>query len=257
MSNYSNIEWCDCTWNPATGCTKVSKACKNCYMFRDSLRLQWMENIRYINGHTPTMHWDLIDLPRTWKKPRNIFVCSMSDLFHDEYPLEFIQSVFKTMNETPQHIYRVLTKRSPRLAEIADELTWSDNIWIGVSVEDNEVYIRIDDLRKVQSNNRWLSIEPLLDSVSDIDLTDIRWAVVGGESGPDSRPMKIEWVREIRDLCEEKDIAFFFKQYGKKFNNPDLFDDTMYKKIDGTTNPLYAKGGCLLDGKIYQNYPNN
>jgi protein gp37 len=255
MSKNSNIEWTDDSWNPATGCTKITKGCKNCYMFQGVKWLNGMSNVRYLNGATPTMHFDLVDAPRHWKKPRKVFVCSMSDLFHDEYTDEFIQSVFKTMNETPQHTYRVLTKRANRLAEMSPELEWTDNIFPGVSIENREVYDRLDYLREVPSDNRWLSIEPLLESVADIDLNDIAWVVLGGESGPNARDMDVEWVREIKDKCIDEEILLFFKQYGKNENNPNMFDDTMKKSIKGIKNALYAKGGCVLDGEIYREFP--
>jgi len=255
MSKNSNIEWTDDSWNPATGCTKISAGCKNCYMFECVKWLNGMSNIRYLNGTIPTMHLDLVDTPMSWKKPRKVFVCSMSDLFHDDYTDEFIQSVFKTMNKTPQHTYRVLTKRANRLAEMSPNLEWTDNIFPGVSIENREVYDRLDYLREVPSKNRWLSIEPLLGSVANINLTDITWVVVGGESGPNARDMDVEWVREIRDKCIDEEILLFFKQYGKNENNPNMFDDTMKKSIKGIKNALYAKGGCVLDGEIYREFP--
>lgn len=257
MSNKSNIEWTRATWNPATGCTKISAGCKNCYMFYQAKWLKGMNNIRYRNGATPTMHWDLIDSPKKWKKPIRVFVCSMSDLFHEDYTDEFIYAVFKTMNETPQHTYKVLTKRSGRLAEMASKLNWTTNIFPGVSVENRAVYHRIDDLRKVPTNNRWLSVEPLLGSVKDIDLNDIAWVVLGGESGPKARDMDVEWAREVRDKCIDEDVLLFFKQFGKNENNPNQFDETMKKKIKKRDNPLYAKGGCVLDGEIYRQYPDH
>ena len=255
MSKNSNIEWTDDSWNPATGCTKISAGCKNCYMFDQAKWLNRMNNVRYENGTTPTMHWDLINAPRKWKKSRKVFVCSMSDLFHDDYTDEFIQSVFKTMNETPQHTYRVLTKRAKRLAEMAPELNWTENIYPGVTVENRAVYHRIDNLRKVPSDNRWLSVEPLLGSVQDIDLTNILWVVLGGESGHNARDMDVEWAREVRDKCIEEKNLLFFKQFGKNENNPNMFDDTMKKNIKGIKNALYAKGGCVLDGEIYREFP--
>ncbi len=257
MSINTNIEWVRGTWNPGTGCTKTSAGCKNCYMFEQVKWLEGMKNKRYLNGTKPTMHWDLVDVPRNWKKPIRIFVCSMSDLFHDDFSDEFIKAVFKTMNETPQHTYKVLTKRSKRMAELAPELTWSDNIFPGVSVENRAVYYRIDDLRKVNSTHLWLSVEPLLGSVKDIDLTDIEWVVLGGESGPNARDMEVEWAREVRDKCINEGVLLFFKQFGKNANNPNQFDETMKKKIDKKRNSLYAKGGCVLDGEIYRDFPDH
>lgn len=214
MAGNSSIEWTEATWNPVTGCSKVSQGCKNCYAERMAKRLVAMENPRYINGFNVTLHHDLVGLPYKWNKPRKVFVNSMSDLFHEDVPLEFIQSVFETMNNTPQHTYQVLTKRSSRLKELAHHLEWSENIWMGVSVENESVLTRVDDLRSVPSSVRFLSCEPLLGTLKSMNLDEIHWVIVGGESGPRSRPMKEEWVWEIKDLCERQGSAFFFKQWG-------------------------------------------
>lgn len=214
MAGNSSIEWTEATWNPVTGCSKVSQGCKNCYAERMAKRLVAMENPRYINGFNVTLHEDLVTLPYKWNKPRKVFVNSMSDLFHEDVPLEFIQSVFETMNNTPQHTYQVLTKRSSRLKELAPHLNWSDNIWMGVSVENESVLSRVEDLRFVPSSIRFLSCEPLLGTLKSMNLDEIHWVIVGGESGPRSRPMKEEWVWEIKDLCEKQGSAFFFKQWG-------------------------------------------
>lgn len=214
MAANSHIEWTEATWNPVTGCTKVSAGCKNCYAERLALRLQAMGNARYRSGFKVTLHKDLIDLPKRWREPRLIFVNSMSDLFHEEVPLEFIQSVFATMNECSKHTFQILTKRSSRLRKLASQLDWPPNVWIGVSVEDSRVLSRIDDLRKVPAAVRFLSCEPLIGSLAGIDLSGIHWVIVGGESGWGARPMKTEWIREIFRACRNQKVPFFFKQWG-------------------------------------------
>jgi protein gp37 len=210
----SHIEWTEATWNPVTGCTKVSAGCKNCYAERLAKRLRAMGNHRYKNGFRLTLHDDVVDLPRSWKSGRKVFVNSMSDLFHDNVPLSFIQRVFETMRECPQHVFQVLTKRSGRLRRIADEIDWPANVWMGVSVENAAVLSRVDDLRAVPAAIRFLSCEPLIGSLKGIDLHDIHWVIVGGESGPGARPMQIEWVREIFRACRAEKVPFFFKQWG-------------------------------------------
>jgi protein gp37 len=214
MAANSHIEWTEATWNPVTGCTKVSAGCKNCYAERLAQRLQSMGNHRYRNGFKLTLHDDVVDLPRTWKKPRRIFVNSMSDLFHPDVPLWFIHRVFTTMVECPQHSFQILTKRSDRLKKLSAKLPWPENVWVGVSVEDSRVFYRIDDLRQVPATVRFLSCEPLIESLADIDLRGIHWVIVGGESGPHSRPMDIQWVREIFGACRKEKVPFFFKQWG-------------------------------------------
>ncbi|MBX7134447.1 MAG: phage Gp37/Gp68 family protein [Fimbriimonadaceae bacterium] len=214
MPKATHIEWTNMTWNPVTGCTKVSQGCKNCYAERMAKRLKAMGSPRYVDGFKVTLHDDLIDLPRSWRVPRLVFVNSMSDLFHENVPVDFIKRVFKTMNECPDHVFQILTKRSARLAEIADQLTWTENIWMGVSVEDDRVVQRIDDLRTVPAFIRFLSCEPLIGSLVNLKLRGIHWVIVGGESGPRSRPMKPEWVHEIHGSCVAQGVAFFFKQWG-------------------------------------------
>jgi protein gp37 len=214
MSANSHIEWTEATWNPVTGCTKVSAGCKNCYAERLALRLQAMGNRRYKNGFRITLHEDVVDLPRSWRTSRTIFVNSMSDLFHKDVPLDFIQRVFATMRDCPQHTFQILTKRSDRVLSVASQIEWPRNVWMGVSVEDSRVLSRIDDLRRVPAKIRFLSCEPLIGSLAGIDLTNIHWVIVGGESGPFARPMKIEWVREIFRACRKADVPFFFKQWG-------------------------------------------
>lgn len=214
MANNSKIEWTETTWNPVTGCTKVSQGCKFCYAERMAHRLHSMGNPRYANKFSTTLHYDLIKLPLKWKKPRIIFVNSMSDLFHDKVPFEFIRDVFDTMNKTPQHIYQILTKRSERLKEISSLLNWSKNIWMGVSVENSQVINRVHDLSQVNAHVRFLSCEPLLGPLYTLPLENIHWVIVGGESGPNARVMRKEWVESILDQCSEADVPFFFKQWG-------------------------------------------
>jgi protein gp37 len=214
MADHSHIEWTEATWNPVTGCTKISAGCKNCYAERLALRLQAMGNRRYTNGFRLTMHKDVVDLPRSWSAGRMIFVNSMSDLFHRNVPLEFIQRVFQTMRECPQHVFQILTKRSERLQKLATQIDWPSNVWIGVSVENAAVLSRVDDLRIVPAAVRFLSCEPLIGSLAGIDLRGIHWVIVGGESGPHARTMNIQWVREIFRECRKQKVPFFFKQWG-------------------------------------------
>jgi protein gp37 len=214
MANQSNIEWTEATWNPITGCSKVSAGCKNCYAERLAIRLQAMGNTRYRNGFKLTLHDDLIELPKHWRDPRLIFVNSMSDLFHEQVPAEFIRRLFSTMRACPQHTFQILTKRSTRLRRLASQFDWPANVWMGVSVEDARVFSRIDDLRRVPAAIRFLSCEPLIGSLAGIDLTGIDWVIVGGESGWGARPMKIEWIDEIFRACRKQKVPFFFKQWG-------------------------------------------
>jgi protein gp37 len=214
MATQSTIEWTEMTWNPVTGCTKVSEGCRHCYAERMALRLRAMGNRRYVNGFDVTLHDDLVDLPRTLRQPRVIFVNSMSDLFHEDVPGEFIGRVFETMAACPQHTFQVLTKRSRRLKEMADRLSWPANVWMGVSIEDERVLNRIDDLRQVPAGVRFLSCEPLIGPLEKLPLDGINWVIVGGESGPGARPMKQEWVESILKQCRRAKVAFFFKQWG-------------------------------------------
>ena len=196
MAVNSKIEWTESTWNPTTGCTKISDGCQNCYAEKMAKRLHAMGNKRYKNGFKLTLHYDLIDLPLRWKKPRLVFVNSMSDLFHEDMPFEFIEQVFQTMQKARQHIFQVLTKRANRLIELAPYLPWSSNIWQGVTVENGKVLNRINQLRKVPATVRFISFEPLIGPISKLDLRGIHWVIVGGESGPRARLMKAEWVRD-------------------------------------------------------------
>ncbi|TLS48307.1 phage Gp37/Gp68 family protein [Paenibacillus antri] len=214
MGSSSNIEWTEATWNPVTGCTKVSEGCRNCYAARMANRLHAMDNPRYKNGFNLTLHHDLLEAPLKWKQPRRIFVNSMSDLFHKDVPLDFIKDIFEIMEKAHWHTFQILTKRSDRLMELAPNLRWPANVWQGVSVENENVTHRIDHLRNVNAQVRFLSIEPLLGPIEKIDLREIHWVIVGGESGPGSREMKPDWVRNLRDQCIEQNVAFFFKQWG-------------------------------------------
>lgn len=237
MAGNSSIEWTEATWNPVTGCTKVSEGCKHCYAERMARRLKAMRNPRYENGFRVTLHPDLLDAPKKWKKSRKIFVNSMSDLFHIDVPLDFIKKVFETMNETPQHIYQILTKRPERALELAQHLTFSNNIWMGTSVENMNVIQRIEFLREIPSAIRFLSCEPLLGPLENLDLNGIHWIIVGGESGPGARPMEVEWVRSIRDKCLEQNVAFFFKQWGgvQKHRNGRELDNQTYDEYPALT----------------------
>lgn len=214
MAVGSRIEWTEATWNPVTGCTKVSAGCKNCYAERMAKRLQAMGVPQYRNGFKLTLQPEMLDVPRRWKRPRTVFVNSMSDLFHPEVPLEFIKRVFAVMNECPQHTFQILTKRPEIAAEFSPELKWTRNIWMGTSVENMLVMHRVHDLVRVKAKVRFLSLEPLLGPLPRLPLRGIHWVIVGGESGPRARPMKKEWVTPIRDRCIERGVPFFFKQWG-------------------------------------------
>jgi protein gp37 len=216
MATISTIEWTEMTWNPVTGCTKVSQGCKHCYAERMAKRLQAMGSARYTNGFAPTLHGDLLDAPRHWKRPRLIFVNSMSDLFQDEVPLDFIHRAFATMVACPQHTFQILTKRSARLRELAQFLPWPVNVWMGTSVENARVIGRIADLQAVPAAVRFLSCEPLIGPLSNLPLAGIHWVIVGGESGPRARPMNKAWVHEIHEQCIDAGVPFFFKQWGGK-----------------------------------------
>jgi protein gp37 len=214
MATTSSIEWTEMTWNPVTGCRKVSQGCKHCYAERMAKRLHAMGSDRYRDGFAPTLHYDLLDTPRGWKKPRLIFVNSMSDLFQDAVPDEFIRRVFGTMQECPQHTFQVLTKRSQRLLALGASLPWPKNVWMGVSVESNEVIHRVRDLASVPAHVRFLSCEPLIGPLSKLPLKGIHWVIVGGESGPGARPMNPQWVESIQRQCNRSKALFFFKQWG-------------------------------------------
>jgi protein gp37 len=210
----TTIEWTEVTWNPVTGCSKVSPGCLNCYAERMARRLQAMGQPNYRDGFAVRTHEHMLEVPLSWTRSRMVFVNSMGDLFHEEVAIDFIKRVFETMERTPWHTYQLLTKRAERLAEVAPLLPWPDNVWMGVTVEDNERLGRVDQLRNVASAVRFLSIEPLLGPLPDLDLDRIDWVIVGGESGPRARPMRQEWVCSIRDACIDRSVPFFFKQWG-------------------------------------------
>ncbi len=214
MATNSHIEWTDATWNPVTGCTKISPGCKHCYAERLSHRLQLMGQGNYRNGFKLTLQPQMLDLPLRWKTPKRIFVNSMSDLFHKDVPTDYIKRVFDAMKRARWHQYQVLTKRSERVLALSNELEWSPQIWMGVSVESGKYKHRIDDLRQTGAHVKFVSLEPLLSSLGRLNLRGIDWAIVGGESGPGARPLNVEWVTEIRDQCIRSGVAFFFKQWG-------------------------------------------
>lgn len=234
MSGKTKIEWTECSWNPITGCTKISDGCKNCYAERLTKRLVAMHNPRYFNGFQVTVHDDLIEAPKKWKTPRKIFVNSMSDLFHESVSDDIILRIFKTMNECPQHQFQVLTKRPERLQELGKLINWTDNIWMGVTVESNAYLNRIDYLRDSDAHIKFISAEPLLSDLDDIDLQGVDWIIVGGESGPGAREIKKEWVENILLSARRHNTAFFFKQWG------------------GTNK---KKNGRELNGQTYDEYP--
>jgi protein gp37 len=213
----SSIEWTQMTWNPTTGCTKVSAGCKFCYAEIMTRRLKAMGQEKYKFGFKIIkIHPETLEIPYTWKTPKIVFVNSMSDLFHKDVPLDYIKKVFKVMNENPQHVFQVLTKRAERLFEIHKELRWTHNIWMGVSVEDKKVVNRIDLLRKIRAKVKFLSLEPLIGELTNLNLKKMDWVIVGGESGHTPRPMNPDWVLDIQDQCEKAKVAFFFKQWGGK-----------------------------------------
>lgn len=236
MANKTKIEWTESSWNPITGCTKISAGCQNCYAAAFAKRLKAMHNPRYINEFEVTIHEDLVDAPLKWKKPRRIFVNSMSDIFHEDLPDEIILKIFDTMNKAHWHTFQVLTKRADRMIELSPHINWTKNIWMGVTVENNDNVSRASQLIRTKAAVKFISAEPLLSALSDLSLGGIDWIIVGGESGHKSRPMKEEWVIEIRDKAQEFGVPFFFKQWGGKNK----------KKV-----------GRLLEGRTYDEYPDN
>lgn len=214
MAVGSGIEWTESTWNPVTGCNKISPGCKHCYAERMAERLQSMGQRNYRDGFRLTLQPQMLELPLQWRRPQTIFVNSMSDLFHKNVPVEYIQQVFDVMRRAHWHRFQVLTKRADRLAALDSEIAWPDNVWMGVSVETSEYVDRIDALRITGARVKFLSLEPLLGPLPDLDLRGIHWAIVGGESGPGARPMDPRWVTEIRDQCLAAGVSFFFKQWG-------------------------------------------
>lgn len=245
MANNSSIEWTEATWNPVVGCTVISPGCTNCYAMRMAHRLEAMGQTKYmgttrVSGGRPkwngTIHLDnnSLQLPSTWKSGRMIFVNSMSDMFHEDVPLEFIRRVFKAMANTPRHTYQILTKRAENLEKISNYLVWPKNVWMGVSVEHVDYAFRIDHLRQTDAAVKFLSLEPLLGPLENINLSNIDWVIAGGESGPGARPMEAAWVRSIRDQCASAGVAFHFKQWGG-----------INKK----------RAGRLLDGRTWDDFP--
>ncbi len=214
MAQNSSIEWTEATWNPVTGCTKVSPGCKFCYAERMAKRLKAMGQPRYADGFRLTLQPDVVEAPLRWRSPRTIFVNSMSDLFHKDVPLDYIQQVFATMEQADWHTFQVLTKRADRLEELAGELPWPKNVWMGVSVENADYTWRIEHLQRVPAQVRFLSVEPLLGPIPELPLKGIHWVIVGGESGPGARPMDPAWVTDLRDQCVAARVPFFFKQWG-------------------------------------------
>jgi protein gp37 len=234
MSVNSTIEWTDATWNPVTGCTQVSPGCDHCYALRFAERFRGVPNHPYEQGFDLKIWQERLNTPLSWRKPRRIFVNSMSDLFHRDVPDAFIEQVFNIMNQADWHIFQVLTKRSGRLKKLGQNLKWAPHIWVGVSVESEKYSWRVNDLREVPSYVRFISAEPLIGSLKELNLDKIHWVISGGESGPGARPCDPEWVREIRDNCLESEVAFFHKQWG------------------GRTSKI---GGRLLDGRTWDEMP--
>src|SRR5262245_15681934 len=214
MASNSSIEWTESTWNPVTGCNKLSPGCKHCYAERMAKRLKAMGQRNYRHGFQLTLQPHMLELPLRWKKPQTIFVNSMSDLFHKDVPLEYVQDVFDVMKRARWHRFQVLTKRADRLEQLSPLLEWAPNIWMGVSVENQKYAFRIDHLRRTGAQTKFLSLEPLLGPLKDLDLSGIDWTIVGGESGFGARPMLVDWVKDIRTQCERSKVAFFFKQWG-------------------------------------------
>jgi len=234
VADNSKIEWTEATWNPLTGCTKVSPGCKFCYAERLSMRLQAMGRQAYANGFKLSLHEDALELPLRWRKPRTVFVNSMSDLFQEEVPYEFIARVFTVMNMASWHTFQVLTKRAERLYEFGPRLKWSRNIWMGVSVENDDAVFRIDYLNKTPAQMKFLSLEPLLGPLPRLRLNGIDWVIVGGESGPGARPMDSDCVVKIREKCRRESVPFFFKQWG---------------------GPNKSKTGRVLEGRTWDEMP--
>ena len=234
MATKSTIEWTESTWNPVTGCSKISEGCVHCYAQRLAMRLKAMGQKNYINGFDVTLHPQMLETPLRWKKSQMIFVNSMSDLFHNSVPLSFVRQVFDVMNEASWHTFQALTKRAERLADLAPSLPWSDNIWMGVTIESAAYLYRLDFLRNTPAAVRFLSLEPLLGPIPEIDLENIDWVIVGGESGPGARPMDKKWVIDIQRQCQEARVPFFFKQWG------------------GVNK---RKSGRLLNGRTYDETP--
>ncbi|MGI8976411.1 MAG: DUF5131 family protein [Thermomicrobiales bacterium] len=242
MATNSSIEWTEATWNPLTGCTKVSAGCKHCYAERMAKRLKAMGSPNYQNGFKLTLQPQMLNVPYTWRKPRKVFVNSMSDLMHPEVPDEYIVKVFEVMNDNLQHRFQLLTKRPERLASIEHLVTWTANIWMGVTVENDRFLSRVDLLRDCGAEVKFLSLEPLLGPLSDLALNEIDWAIVGGESGPKARPMEAWWATELRDKCVESSVPFFFKQWGgvQKHRHGRLLEGREWNQIPGEVEVVSA-----------------
>lgn len=242
----TKILWTQSTWNPVTGCTKLSAGCQNCYAEKMAIRLKAMGMAQYSNGFQLTLHPEekTLHKPIYWKKPQLVFVNSMSDLFHQKVPLKFINSVFTVMNTADWHIYQVLTKRSERLLDLSPELDWQKHIWAGVTVESEKYKFRIDHLRETNASVKFLSLEPLLSPLGDLNLNGIDWVIVGGESGPGARPMEERWVRDIHAQCQEQDVPFFFKQWSGRVKKE------AGRLLDGRTWDEMPKG---YDGNLFLN----
>lgn len=221
----SKIAWTQTTWNPLTGCTKVSPGCKHCYAERMAKRLQVMGQPNYVNGFTLTLHENGLEKPLGWKKPQMIFVNSMSDLFHKDVPVGFILEVFDVMRRAHWHTFQVLTKRAERLEELSPQIAWPDNVWMGVSVENQDYTFRIDHLRRAGAKTKFLSLEPLLGELRDLNLKGINWVIVGGESGSGARTLDVDWARSVRDQCREQGVTFFMKQLGGVSDHHDKMTD--------------------------------
>ena len=249
MAQNSKIEWTESSWNPVTGCTKISAGCKNCYAERMALRLKAAGSPNYANGFHVTLHHHALEIPLRWKQPRTIFVNSMSDLFHKDIPFDFISKIFDVMCRASHHRFQILTKRSGRLLKLSSKLTWPENVWMGVTVENTDCSFRINDLRQTAAAIKFISFEPLLCRIPNIDLKGIDWVIVGGESGPNSRPMRPQWAIDIRDQCLDADVPFFFKQWGgiNKKKNGRILDGFVWNQT-----PQQAKGGHLKEVTIGQ-----
>ncbi len=217
MAAGSAIEWTEATWNPVTGCTKISHGCKHCYAERMSRRLQRMGVDKYANGFSVTVHESVLEAPLGWRRPQLVFVNSMSDLFHQSVPTAFIEAVFTVMNRASWHTFQVLTKRPSRVVQLDRRLRWAPNIWLGTSIEAQRWAGRLDPLKETGAAVKFLSLEPLLGPLPDLPLDGIDWVIAGGESGPGARPMNAAWVRSIRDNCVSNEVPFFFKQWGGVF----------------------------------------
>ena len=231
----SSIEWTDTTWNPVTGCTKISPGCKHCYAERMAKRLKAMGQANYSNGFALTLQPHMLELPLKWRQPARVFVNSMSDLFHNDVPAAYIKQVFDVMRRAKWHQYQILTKRSERLRKLSPQLSWEPHIWMGVSVENKDYLYRINDLKHTGAQVKFLSIEPLLGPLPKLNLRGIDWVIVGGESGPGARPMSPDWVRQIRDCCLKASVPFFFKQWGGtvKSRTGRVLDDRTWDEMPG------------------------